>query len=114
MRFLFKLNKRAAAIALVQDGLASHDAVSSKQIRDCTYLTAESMGDSWEQANVESAAGMVLMALAKNSALQHLLNACGWKLVLSFLQSFPRIERDLSCSLRNEIRAYQTGLLTAA
>ena len=114
MNFFRNLNKKSAAADLVQRGLANQDAVSAKQIRDCIFLLANGMGDTWKQANIESAAGMVLMMLAKNSALKTLLNACGWKLVLGMLQSYPRLERDLSMKLRGEIRAYQLNVVAVA
>ena len=114
MNFFIQLNKQSAAADLVRQGLANQESISHKQIRDCIHLLATGMGATWQQANIESAAGMALVALARNAALKSVLNACGWRLVLQLMQNFPRLERDLSRKLRNEIQAYQMNPVLGA
>jgi hypothetical protein len=101
------LNKNSGTATLVKNSLVDRETVTTKQIRDCIYLLANAMGDTWKQASQEATAGMVLMALAKNRALQTFLNSNGWHLVVGLLKSTPQLERDLSSRLRNEIGLYQ-------
>jgi len=107
MKFFDNLNKKANAAALVRHGLANADTVSVKQIMDCIYLLANGLGETWKKASKEAAAGMVLVALAKNIELKSYLNNNGWKLVLSFIRTNPKIVGDISPRTMGEIFAYQ-------
>ena len=113
MNFFRNLNKNSLAANLARDGLANQEMFSYKEIKDCIFILANAMGDSWKNASYEAAAGMVLIALAKNKALKSLLNACGWSLVLSLVKSNPGIKRDISAMTRAEIDFYQSGMSTA-
>ena len=114
MNLFNNLTKKSGTATLVKNSLASQETVTAKQIRDCIYLLANAMGDTWKQASQEATAGMVLMALAKNRALKTFLNSNGWHLVLGLLKSTPQLERDLSSRLRNEISLYQMQRLKVA
>jgi hypothetical protein len=107
MKFFDRINKKSSAARLVKRGLANEDTVSFKQIMDCIYLLANGLGETWKSASKESAAGMVLVALAKNIELRNYLNSNGWKLVLSFIHANPKIAKDLSPRTMGEIFAYQ-------
>ncbi|MCG6888901.1 MAG: hypothetical protein LJE92_04885 [Gammaproteobacteria bacterium] len=110
MKFFDNLNKKANAAALVKRGLANADTVTFKQIMDCIYLLANGLGETWKKASKEAAAGMVLVALAKNIELKSYLNNNGWKLVLSFIRTNPKIVGDISPRTMGEIFAYQATL----
>jgi len=107
MKLFNNINKKSNAATLVKHGLASEDTASVKQIMDCIYLLANGLGETWKTASKESAAGMVLVVLAKNIELKKYLNENGWKLVLSFVRSNPKIARDISPRTMSEIFAYQ-------
>ena len=113
MNFFRNFNKSTLAAELARHGLANREMFSRKEIRDCIFILANAMGDSWKNASKEAAAGMVLIALAKNKALKSLLNSCGWSLVLSLVKSNPGIKRDISALTRAEIDFYQSGMSTA-
>ena len=114
MLLLDRLTRKSATADLVKRGLENQETVTTKQIRDCIYLLANAMGDTWKQASKEAAAGMVLMALAKNRALQSFLSACGWTLVAELLRSNPRLKRDLSSRMRDEIDFYLARSVSVA
>jgi hypothetical protein len=107
MKFFNNINKKSNAALLVKHGLANEDTASFKQIRDCIYLLANGLGETWKMASKEAAAGMVLVALAKNIELSNYLNNTGWKLVLSFVYANPTIAKDISPRTMGEIFAYQ-------
>lgn len=113
MIFFNNLNKKGATTELVKSGLAKQDAVSGQEIRDIIYLLECSLGDTWKNTTRQAAAGMVLMSLAKDRALNQVLNSCGWNLVLTLVQSTPNIERDISSGKRDEIYRYQSGMALA-
>jgi hypothetical protein len=50
---------------------------------------------------------MVLVVLAKNIELKNYLNNNGWKLVLSFVRTNPKLARDISPRTLRQIFAYQ-------
>jgi hypothetical protein len=114
MSFFDNFNKTSAAADLVRRGLANREAVNSKQIRDCIYLLENALGETWKKASKQAAAGMVLIALARNIALEQFLNGCGWTLVMSLVQANPAITRDLASGRRAEIQSYQSARLPAA
>jgi hypothetical protein len=79
------------------------------QLND-SELIRGSLGETWKSASKEAAAGMVLVALAKNAELKHFLNSNGWKLVVCFVRSNPYIAKDLSPRTMGEIFAYQQAV----
>jgi hypothetical protein len=101
--------KKTTAATLVQQGLANQATASSKQIKDCIVLLANGLGESWKSASKEAAAGMVLVALAKNDALKNYLNNNGWNLVLNFVHSNPKIAKAISPRTMGEIFSYQAS-----
>ena len=107
MKFFNNINKKSNAALLVKHGLANEDTASFKQIRDCIYLLANGLGETWKMASKEAAAGMVLVALAKNIELRKYLNNTGWKLVLSFVNANPTVAKNISPRTMGEIFAYQ-------
>ena len=113
MSFFDNFNKTSAAADLVRLGLANREAVNGKQIRDCIYLLENALGETWKKANKQAAAGLVLIALAKNKALDQFLNGCGWNLVMSLVQTNPAITRDMSSGKRAEIDSYRMDHLAA-
>ena len=107
MKFFNRINKKTNAARLVKRGLANEDTASFKQIMDCIYLLANGLGETWKSASKEAAAGMVLVALAKNIELRNYLNSNGWQLVLSFIRANPKIAKNISPRTMGEIFAYQ-------
>ena len=109
MKFFNNINKKSNAATLVKLGLANEDTASVKQIKDCIFLLANGLGETWKSASKEAAAGMVLVVLAKNIELRNYLNNNGWKLVLSFVRANPKIAKDISPRTMGEIFAYQAA-----
>ncbi len=50
---------------LVENGLVSEQAISREEILDCVFLVADVMRETWQTMSRETAAGMVLLVLAK-------------------------------------------------
>ena len=71
---------------------------------------ANGLGETWRSASKEAAAGVVLIALAKNAELKNFLNSNGWKLVVSFVRSNPYIAKNLSPRTMDEIFTYQQAI----
>jgi len=113
LNYFNNINKKGATTELVKRGLAEQDTVSGKEIRDIIYLLECALGDTWKNTTRQAAAGMVLMSLAKNRALDQVLNTSGWNLVLFLVQSTPRITLNISSRKRAEIHNYQAGLTVA-
>lgn len=107
MKFLVNLRKNSVAADLVKQGLANAQSVSTRRIRDCILLLANGLGETWKSASKEAAAGMALVALAKNAELGSFLNSRGWKLVISFITANPEIARNISPRTLGEIFAHQ-------
>jgi hypothetical protein len=107
MKFFNNINKKSNAATLVKHGLANEETASVKQITDCIFLLANGLGETWKTASKEAAAGMVLVMLAKNIELKNYLNNNGWKLVLSFVSTNPKIARGISPRTMSQIFAYQ-------
>ena len=101
--------KKTTAAMLVKEGLADEATASSKQIKDCIVLLANGLGETWKTASKEAAAGMVLVALAKNDALKNYLNNNGWNLVLTFVHANPKIAKAISPRTMGEIFSYQAS-----
>ncbi len=109
MRLLRNLFKKRAAADLVSQGLRDDNRLSRKVILDSLQLFSGALGDSWREVSREAAAGMVLVALAKNSSLRHTVNATGWKLVLAFVGDHPELFRFVSPRAIADICAYRTA-----
>ena len=109
MKLFNNFYKKTTAASLVKNGLANEQTASSKQIKDCIVLLANGLGETWKSASKEAAAGMVLVALAKNVGLQNYLNIDGWNRVLSFVHSNPKIAKAISPRTMGEIFSYQSS-----
>ena len=109
MKLLAKLFKKTAATTLVRQGLRDERQPSQEAITDSLELFSGSLGDSWDEVSPEAAAGMVLVALAKNSSLAHYVNACGWRLVLAFVGDQPDLLRYVSPRAMADICAYRAA-----
>jgi len=107
MQFFGQINRESNAVALVKRGLVNERMANHRQIMDCICFLANALSETWKSASKEAAAGMVLIALARNTELKRLLNNSGWKLVVSFVRSNPYIAKDLSPRTMGEILAYQ-------
>ena len=109
MKLLTNMYKKHAAAGLVRQGLRDQRQASREAITDSLELFCGSLGDSWDEVSPEAAAGMVLVALAKNSSLAHYVNACGWRLVLAFVGDQPELLRFVSPRAMADIGAYRAG-----
>jgi len=109
MKLLKNLFKKHAVADLVRQGLRGEFQMPRETIMDSLQLFSGALGDSWREVSREAAAGMVLVALAKNSSLQHCINATGWKLVLAFVGNQPELFRFVSPRAIADIRAYRTA-----
>jgi hypothetical protein len=109
MNFFKNINKGASAATLVKQGLVNEDTITMKEIRDCIFLVADVMRETWKSWSKEAAAGMVLVVLSKNAMLKNYLNAAGWDLVLIFIKSNPNIAKDISPGILAEINSYQVA-----
>ncbi len=107
MNFLKNINKTNSAASLVENALVNGNTKTKKEIIDCIFLLANSMGDTWKNMSKEAAAGMALVVLAKNAMLRSYLNPTGWNLVLNFIESNPKLVRDISPGTLAEINSYQ-------
>ena len=83
-------------VGLILSGLARRDSNSHKKIRENMTRLARGLGDAWLGASRQEGAGMVLLALAQNSALRQHLNSEGWGLIASFVTANPEIARHIS------------------
>jgi len=109
MKLIRNLFKKRAAAALVKQGLRDDCQLPGKTIMDSLQLFAGALGDSWQRVSREAAAGMVLIALAKNSSLANYVNACGWQLVLAFVADQPDLVRFISPRAMADIGAYRAA-----
>jgi len=109
MKLLRNLFKKRAAADLVSQGLRSEYQPPREVIMDSLQLFSGALGDSWHEVSREAAAGMVLLALAKNSSLEHYVNATGWNLVLAFAGDHPELFRFVSPRAVADIGAYRAA-----
>ena len=107
MALFDRFNRKSRITELVRAGLANGESTTVKQIRDCIYLLRNALGDTWQMASKEAAAGMALVALARDVTLQRYLNCDGWKLVLSFVSANPEMAGSLSPRIASEIHCYR-------
>ena len=66
MNFLNRISKSASTAKLVEDGLVNNEIATRKEILDCVFLVADVMREKWKSMTRETAAGVVLIVLAKN------------------------------------------------
>ena len=107
MNLFWNFNKSASAATLVKQGLDSGNTTTVNEIKDCVFLVANAMGETWKTLSKEAAAGVVLVVLAKNTMLTNFVNAAGWELVLNLVKTNPVIARDISPKTRAEINAFR-------
>ena len=107
MNFFKNLNKSATTARLVENGLVNEQAVSRKEILDCVFLVADVMREKWKSMTRETAAGIVLVVLAKNTRLKDYINAAGWQLVSNLIKTNPEFAKDMAAGALAEINSYQ-------
>ena len=107
MKWFLRRPQKSKVTTLVQQGLANSEIVTAQQIRDCIYLLGSSLGDTWKAASKEVAAGMALLALARDAQLPQYLNRNGWMLVMSFITANPGMASSLSLRTIGEIISYR-------
>lgn len=105
MKLFNLVSRRDATHRLVQHGLAKRHPVSDKAVSDCIYLMASAFGERWNSIGAEPAAGMALVALAKNESLNERLSSRGWELVYNLVEKHPRIAATISPRAKAEITA---------
>ena len=94
---------------LVENGLVSEQAISREEILDCVFLVADVMRETWQTMTRETAAGMVLVVLAKNARLKDYINAAGWDLVSNLIKTNPELAIDMAPETLAEINLYQAA-----
>jgi hypothetical protein len=109
MNFFRSMNKKATTASLVENGLNNEKAVTRKEIQDCVFIVADVMSEIWKTASKETAAGIVLVVLAKNAMLKNTINATGWNLVSNLFKTNPEIAADISSGTLAEINRYQAS-----
>jgi len=103
MKFFTRFNRRNATARLVFAGLLEGQRRGRRNISNTMHLLAGALGDSFDSLHPRAAAGMVLLALAKNSTLGRCLNDSGWALVIALLDEHPEIAARLSPGTSLEI-----------
>ena len=68
------VDKKFDAAALVKRGLANKKMANRKQVMDGIFFLANGLGETWKSVTQEAVAGMVMVALTKNTELKNLLN----------------------------------------
>lgn len=109
MNFLNNINKSASTAKLVENGLVNEEAVSRKEILDCVFLVADVMREKWKSMTRETAAGIVLVALAKNAMLKDYINSAGWDLVSNLIKTNPEFAKDIAAGTLAEINSYRVA-----
>jgi hypothetical protein len=109
MNFFKNINKSDSTALLVENGLVSEQAISREEILDCVFIVADVMRETWQTMTRETAAGMVLVVLAKNARLKDYLNAAGWDLVLTLINTNPELTDDMAPGTLTEINLYQVA-----
>ena len=107
MNFLKNINNSATTARLIENGLANGEAVTRKEILDCEFLVADVMREKWNSMTRETAAGIVLVVLAKNTRLKDYINAAGWHLVSNLVKTNPEFAKDMAAGALAEINSYQ-------
>ena len=109
MNFFKNINKSDSTAMLVENGLVSEQTMTRKEILDCVFLVADVMRETWQTMTRETAAGMVLVVLAKNARLKDYINAAGWDLVLTLIKTNPELADDIAPGTLAEINLYQAA-----
>jgi hypothetical protein len=109
MNIFKSMNKRDTTASLVENGLNNEKVVTRKEIQDCAFIVADVMSEIWKTASKETAAGIVLVVLAKNAMLKNTINATGWNLVSNLFKTNPEIAADISSGTLAEINRYQVS-----
>ncbi len=109
MNFFKNINKSGSTAVLVENGLVSEQAITEREILDCIFLVADGMRETWQTMTRETAAGMVLVVLAKNARLKDYINAAGWDLVLNLIKTNPKLTVDIAPETLAEINLYQAA-----
>ena len=109
MNFFKNLNKSITTARLVESGLVNGETVTRKEILDCEFLVADVMREKWKTISKETAAGIVLVVLAKNALLKEFINAAGWELVSNLVKTNPEFAKDMAAGTLAEISLYQAA-----
>jgi len=109
MNFFKNIIKSDSTAMLVENGLVSEQAITEKEILDCIFIVADVMRETWQTMTRETAAGMVLVVLAKNARLKDYINAAGWDLVLNLIKTNPELANDIASETLAEINLYQAA-----
>ncbi len=109
MNFFNNINKSASTAQLVEKGLVNKEVATKKEILNCVFLVADIMREKWKTMTKESAAGIVLVVLAKNVLLKDYINATGWALVSNLIKTNPEIAKDIAAGALTEISSYQVA-----
>ena len=107
MNFFKNLNKSITTARLVESGLVNGETVTRKEILDCEFLVADVMRENWKIISKETAAGIVLVVLAKNALLKEFINTAGWELVSNLVKANPEFAKDMAAGTLAEISSYQ-------
>ena len=111
-------NRHGAIERLANAGLRAERGIAEGAVSNSIHLLAGSLGDAWTARGLQAAAGMVLLALAKNDSLDAYLNDCGWELVSACLGAYPGLTSSLSpqtlLDFHNRRRACEPNPLSAA
>ena len=109
MNFFKNIFKSDSTAMLVENGLVCEQAITEKEILDCVFIVADVMRETWQTMTRETAAGMVLVVLAKNARLKDYINAAGWDLVLNLIKTNPELADDIASETLAEINLYQAA-----
>ncbi len=109
MNFFKNINKSDSTAILVENGLVSERAMTREEILDCVFLVADVMRETWQTMTRETAAGMILVVLAKNARLKDYINAAGWDLVLNLIKTNPELAKDMAPETLAEINLYRAA-----
>ena len=113
MQYINRILKRYATATLVSQGLRREQKVTRRAIMQCHDLLSDALGQSWQRASREAAAGMVLVLLARESELDDFFNDRGWEMVLTSVGDHSRMVMDISPRTMSDIRAWQATRLEA-
>ena len=111
MQFLIKFLQRQMTAALVRQALRKELKPGRKAIMDCQALLTDALGPSWQATSREAAAGLILVRLAKDAALEDYLNDFGWDLVLTAVGDHSRLVTQVSPRAMADIHAWQSARL---
>ena len=113
MKFLSRIFRRQAIAIMVREALRAQSGVTRRAIMQCHDLLSDALGQSWQRASREAAAGMVLVRLARDSELDDFVNERGWEMVLTSVGDHSRTIMDISPRAMSDLRAWQATRLEA-